>query len=196
MLCTVMIPSRWRFDKLLDCLTSWLVHTTNLDDLQIIVRLHETDTASTARMSELEEAFPTVQVVTGPDKPRSEANNWLWEQMRPMAEGTWHQYWSDDMQIYGKNNWDDQLREVPLSGYIAHPEFHRLGGSTYVRDNQGPVPFIPASCYAQYGIKKVMEPADVGFKKLLEGRHHWKPWFLEGVGVFHDREVDRTLTER
>lgn len=191
-LLSVLIPSKFRFDKLKRAIESWEQCTRYHGNLEVIVGLDQSDQESVARIGELQFPFP-VKVYQDRDKLPLEPSCWLWNKIKPHATGIWHQYWSDDMTIYGTSRWDEELAKVATTGLIVQPEFHKLGGSLYPKDSGGPVPFIPASCYEALGIPQVPEPPDTGLETLLRIEHGWKHHFLQGVGVFHDREADRTL---
>lgn len=193
-LCSVMIPSRWRFDSLIRSVKSWHEFSASPDSFEILVRLHDSDTESMDRQDELTQLG--VRVFHGRDKIKPEANNWLWNQLRPHATGIWHQYWSDDMQIFDSGtHWDELLARIPTEGFIVQPEIHKLNDSIYAAHDAGPVPFVPAKCMEKFGFDGVLEPPDTTLDNVLRVSGGWKTYFLKGVGVFHDRHVDRTLTD-
>ena len=189
MLCSILIPSLWRFDKLKQAIKSFYA-TASKDQFEMIVRLQDNDRESMGRIAELSAFGSTLQILVGHEKPEGLGNAWLWNEMVSAASGDWHQYWSDDMTISG--DWSTQLAGLPTEGVIAHPEIHQLNNSRYRNDKLGPVPFIPKGAFASIGVKELPEPVDTNGASLLYNAG-WNHVFLKGVGVHHLREADRTL---
>lgn len=187
-LCSVLIPSRWRYEQLVRSIDSWLKNTHEMNNLEIIVRLHESDSTSYPRLEELIGLCPKiVKVVAGRDRVFPEEHNWLWNQIRDQATGVWHQYWSDDMILKDKGvHWDELLSSVPTTGFIVQPEFHNLGGSVHANLDAGPAPFVPSKCLEAFGYNEIPEPPDIALNNILR-KNGWRTHILPGIEVFHDR---------
>lgn len=191
MICSIIIPSKWRFDRLKKSIAAFY-ETAEPVNFEIIVRLEEDDPESISRQLELHEFGNNLSVHVRPTKPYDMDNGFLWNDMIPIAKGTWHQYWSDDQIIFGKG-WDDQLKEVPTHGFIVHPEIHQLNESIYRHDCGGPTPFFPANAIKKYGYDIIPWPLDSHIYQVFVVKHHWKCHFLKGIRVWHQRKSDRTL---
>jgi len=189
-LCSILIPSLWRFNKLKQAIGSFYV-TAPRDAFEVLVRLQENDPESIARKDELLRMGDNLRVWVGPPKPKGQGNSMLWNYLVPHASGKWHQYWSDDMMIDG--DWSQQMAQLPLTGVIAQPEIHRLNNSRYLNDNAGPVPFVPATAWAEAGLKELPEPIDTKAWEIFCVQRQWRAVFLKGVSVIHNRVSDATL---
>lgn len=176
MLLSVLIPSLFRFDQLKQSILSW--HQSGPGEFEVLVRLHLSDQESCDRWQELRGGWP-LKVLFSRDKLPKEGNAFLWSEMIPLAHGEWIQFWSDDMTIEGP--WVMGLK-LCERWKVQHPEVHQLNGSVYVRDSDGPTPFVPEMiCPASL--------SEVPDKTFFNAPHN----FLPGVTVKHTRKIDRTL---
>jgi len=189
MLCSVLIPSLWRFDKLKRAIKSFYA-TADKSQFEMLIRLQENDEESVRRQGELSGFGYNLTVFVGRPKPEGVGNSWLWNDMMQHATGDWHQYWSDDQTISG--DWSTQLAALPIKGIVAQPEIHQLNNSRYLSDKLGPTPFIPRDAFTNTGMNELPEPIDTGGVLHLF-KNGWNHVFLKGVGVHHIREADRTL---
>lgn len=194
-LCSILIVSRLRFEKLKLAMQSFL-NTAKHENIEFIIRLHKNIAEDWDRRHELQALCPNVrvEVFAGRDLNPGEAKNILHEEIRHLARGLWHNYWSDDEVISGRG-WDEQLEYVPTTGFIVNPEVYRLGLTHYKQSLEGfgPTPFVPADCLDRFGVKVLQEPPDLALDNLLRQDNGWKMVLLKGVMIFHDREIDRTL---
>lgn len=190
-LVSVLIPSLWRFDKLLLAIRSFYATADKPERIQMLVRLHHSDEEAWGRRSEINGIDRYIRVLWEANKPPGAGNEVLWNELLPLAHGLWHQYWSDDMQIVGKG-WDTKLGEVPLSGYVAHPMIHKLNESIYSENIDGPVPFVPAWAMKHFGYPIFTKVPDLQIHEVLIKKQGWKPWYLDGITVEHSRVEDRT----
>lgn len=191
-ICSVLIPSLGRFDKLKRAIQSIFDTVNGRGTIEVIVRLHLSDTESVARAHELYHMEPLLlKIIWGNDKEPGQGNEVLWNHLRLHALGVWHQYFSDDMIMTGKG-WDTMLWHIPTEGIIPQPEIHQLGASTYMDDVGGPIPFVPKDAFSSYGYTNLPTVPDVAVNDILIKKHGWKPHFLKGIGVHHQREEDAT----
>ncbi len=189
-LCSVLLPSLGRFDKLLRAIQSFYDTVENPNNIEVLVRLHFSDREAMERRNELFHFGRNIWVTIGEDKPEGAGNAVLWNELLPIAKGTWLQLWSDDMEIVG-HGWDTKLEKMPTTGVIVHPEIHQLNESQYPNDARGPVPFIPRTAMHFFADEKFHAVPDVAIPNVLIPLG-WKVRFLEGVGVRHDRHEDAT----
>lgn len=190
-LVSVLLPSLWRFDKLLLAIRSFYETADNPDRIQMLVRLHYCDTEAWDRTPEIIAIDRRIVIQWAPDKPEGVANHVLWNDLLHLATGRWHQYFSDDMRLVG-NGWDTQLEQAPPHGAVVHPEIHQLNQSIYSENIDGPVPFVPAWAMTNFGYPKFTKVPDVQIHEVLVKQHGWEPWFLKGISVLHDRVEDKT----
>lgn len=192
-LVSVMIPSLWRFDGLMRAIRSFRDTADDPKRIQMLIRLHYSDTASMARAIEFEEfekAFWSFEVIAGSYKPKGAENDWLWNELKRLAVGTWHQYWSDDQTIEGKG-WDSQLSTfAELDSLVVNPEGHRLNLQLYHYDKCHPTPFVRARDIA--GPLPGVPDAWVYQHLILDGG--FNTITLPGITTNHQRdENDPTL---
>ena len=101
-ICSVLIPSRKRFDRLIKSIRSFYDTADDANNFETIVRLHASCPGDTSRISEILAIDGAIKIIVGRDKTPLEYNNMLWNECDRIAVGTWRQYWSDDMVIEGK----------------------------------------------------------------------------------------------
>ena len=185
-LCTAIIPSRGRIDQLFRCIDS-IIQSASGDDYQIHVRLDDNDDSSLARVSELE-AYPVVKVEIGNSPGWSGLDQVVYGPVANASQSTWVWILNDDMTIKAEgNNWDDLLREVPTTGYWCEPEFHQLNDSVYENDERSCAPLFRTRCWRDLGVSQDLpSPCDYVLVDILKNRG-WKPWFLKGLRVWHQR---------
>lgn len=185
-LCSVLIPSRHRIDQLFRAIDSIISSASETNNYQIAVYLDDDDTQSVARVADLE-AYPVVSVTVGPSPGYSYLDR-VHTQMAKKYPATWIWIVNDDMTIKADAGpWNELLTEVPTTGYYIQPEIHQLGGSVYPRDPQSCSPMFVNGCWETLcNCTAIPTPCDCVLVQMLNMKG-WKPWFLKGVTVWHQR---------
>lgn len=185
LICSFMIPSRKRRAKLNACLET-IHNTAATRDFECLVRLDHDDTESIKTVTKWS-GRDTVKFSYGPRNPYGE----LYKTQHPLAElarGQWLWVFNDDFEILvDEKRWDDVLREVPTTGYYCQPERHRLNNSTYEKDRRSCAPCVPKGSWNLVNIKFGSQ-CDYAVPDALD-KIGWKPWFLKGVTIFHNRNT-------
>lgn len=188
-LCSVLIPSRGRIDRLLNSIHSIKTNASS-NGFEILVRLDDDDHDSVSRKRELADAG--AKIVIGPRfKGWASYHDFLTE-LSEAATGLFIWMLNDDVLISGQP-WDMRLWEAGGSEFVGHTEIHQLNGSVYHRGDRGPFPIVPRNCWKRFGYERIGEHADVWFDKVLHQEQGWPYHFLEGVKLEHQRRVDAIL---
>lgn len=188
MLCSFLIPSRKRISKLMRAIQS-VLQSADGASFEILIRLEEDDADSIARGEDLCQ-MPGVSVFVGPAMGYKMIGPNHFTFLASIAKGSWVWIMNDDMTLSrepGGLGWDTLLETVPKSGYYVEPFVHKLNNSIYPQDNRcGGAAFI-RNCWQSFGMKVIPTDFDYAIPKLLEARG-WKPWFLDGITLWHDRD--------
>lgn len=180
----ILIPSRGRFDQLLRCIKSF--HATSFPgNFDIWVKFDEDDAESIVRISELAQ-FNNVNIVIGPRLDGYGSIDWFCTRMAEASSAKWICIFNDDATIEGAG-WEEQLREVPIPGYIVQPEVYQLGASKYPLSEGGAFPFVPNGCWKWMGKDRIEPPSDTLMDQLLRVKGGWQTWFLTGITANHQR---------
>lgn len=108
-------------------------------------------------------------------------------QLSDVSRGRWLWPLSDDCTIDGKA-WDEQIIKTPTTGFVLYPQFDKLDKSIYREVSNGPFPAVPRDCWKQFGCPRCPEPPDYALNEILIKKNGWKPRFLQGITVIHERE--------
>lgn len=177
MICSVLIPSRKRFDHLKRCVQS-ICDTADMVETEIIVRLHSDDIESVDRLRELDGA----QVIVGEPLLDYTTHGKSFMEMIPLAQGDWIFSPTDDSYITGQG-WDEWLKDVEKEKWICAPEWFRNGGSTYHRCSTHPTPIVPRKC-GIFNKDTFAFPHDIHIWRTLRSQG-WKPKFIKGMTFHH-----------
>lgn len=188
MICSVLIPSRARPERLIRTIES-IQKAARTEDYEVLLRLDDDDKDTVSR--ELDRRA-RVRVVTGPRMRGYPDLNVFYTQLSDVARGLWVWIMNDDATVSGQG-WDVLLRKVPTTGVIAQPEFHKLNRSMYPRNEGGAFPLVPNGCWKSFGWTAIQDPADSRLDELLRGQHGWTTHFLAGITVHHQRDADEAL---
>lgn len=116
-LVSVLIPSRNRLDLLESCVKSWKTLAANPDDIEIIVRLHLSDSES---MAWAVKRPYSIQVVAGEDYNLHASMSTFVNCLAACSTGDWLMPVSDDFECLTKG-WDNALHAVstdPRNQYL------------------------------------------------------------------------------
>jgi hypothetical protein len=188
MLCSVLIASRRRFDKLLRCIESVYEHSFIVPEFEVIVRFHKTDLEARDRCVELDR-FENVSAIWGEDLAGYESLGYFYNELIEQAQGKWCWHLNDDMVVIttteGKT-WNTELDGVIGNYLLVQPELHQLNNSVYVFDKRGPAPIHPRKCLGKLLLRAATGAAvDSAIYEELVEKRKWQVVFLEGIGVHH-----------
>lgn len=193
MLCSVLIASRHRPDGLHKNIQS-LHATANPENFDVWIRLDDDDAETISRLPEFER-YGNVHHLIGPRLNNYFSIGKFCSEIADLAAGEWVMITDDDALMLG-SGWDEQLKAVPKTGYVAHPEFYWLDTSEYGSGSCGPVAaFVPNGCWKQYGFPDIGEPPDHWLNSLLVIAKGWKVWLLKGITHKHERGDEAALAE-
>lgn len=202
-LCSVLIPSRARPDRLRKTIRS-IWETSDAGRVEILVRFDSDDELSLGIVTEL--ARDGVRVVVGPRGRGYLTLAVYYEELARIAAGAWIWVMNDDAHIMGHDGrwppcdlaaargWDARLAEIPLV-HIVQPEMYKLGGSGYLHCDGGAFPLVPNGAWRSFGEPHLCEPIDTWLDVILHQRGNWQTRFLKGVAVVHDRDTADVLEE-
>lgn len=193
MLCSILITTRKRPMRLVKLLRS-IRDTADPDNYEVRIRIDEDDIPTKSILPELPAIIKNCHIRVG-----ARGDGWasvakFWDEIYKQSIGTWSWMLSDDMVIEGIG-WDKLLAQVPTEGFIVHPEIHKLGGSTYKEDTNGPVPIVPKGALERFGFDGIPNPPDTGINDVFRRKSGWKLHYLRGIGVWHQRDDETFLTE-
>lgn len=194
MLCSVIIPTRKRLNKLTRAVAS--VFSTALDptNVEVVLRIHSDDLETIQALPELL-AMGNVKVAIGEPLKYGDSGTFYWEPCQ-LAVGRWVWMFNDDAMIdTSSDGWDGELSEIETSGWIVVPQTSRLGPSIYTLDQSCPFHLVPNRWWEQFGLKHFGHPIDNFVLDRLRHDAKWKTKFLPGLSVWHDRDELESLSE-
>lgn len=198
MICSVLIPSRGRPERLRKTIQS-ISDTSSKANVQILVRFDDDDDASLKIVDQL--LRDGIGVVVGPRKFGYPSLGEFYLELAQAARGAWIWIMNDDAYVTGPpkaraRTWDEMLRAIPRTGFIVQPECYQLGFSKYWNSEGGAFPIVPNGCWRDVGAEFAGGAAvDTWLDQLLRVQTGWQTRFLEGVAVVHDRDTDDVLAK-
>jgi hypothetical protein len=193
MLCSVLIPSRKRFNRLRNCIQSIVECAYDPDRVEFMVKLDDDDHESIFRVGEMNE-FKNVRTVVTPRGGGWAESNVFLTQLSDASNGQWVWVMNDDVVVScEKEKWDILLSQVPTECFLVQPGIHQLGGSTYGEHEGGPFPIAPRNCWKKTHPHSFPFPVDTGLHEVLVRHMRWKTKYLDGVRVWHQRDNDQEL---
>lgn len=189
MICSILIPTRGRKAKLRACLESFY-RSGNIGEFEVLLAI-DTDDAETQQAAEvLKKDFPNVEFFVGDRGSGWYEHGRRYSELAAKAKGEWTWMMNDDSQVRGAN-WTEAFRKIEGT-CLVHPEFHRLNESLYQNDPRGSFPAVRNKSWEILGYDAIGTPTDDSLNNMAENAG-WPVRFLQGVEMFHDREVDDTL---
>lgn len=200
MLCSVLLPTRMRVNKLCRAVKSVFDTADNPQRVEVILRVHADDLDTIKAIPELL-PLGTVRVAIGPKVEYGKVAT-CFNEAAALATGQWHMQFNDDTYIIGKG-WDTQLEDMDVStGPMVQPELNQLGPSGYRHDYSCPFMWYPWWVWEDYYERNLPDPADAAIwhwsSSLLantpsgnidpRGKPKDNAKFLSGITVFHDRD--------
>ena len=187
-LISILIPSRGRVAMLKRCVES-IKAVTPQDDYEILIRADEDDGETLRALEELEKEHPNLRGVIGkclfdgPKRGFTPVVNHYYTELAGMAKAPWIWIMNDDCTIEG-DGWIDDLRGVPLEGYLVEPGIYKLNVSSYVGCPAFPI--MANQSWLKLGATEIMHPADTAMIKLYTIDNDWQVELLSGLTVWHD----------
>lgn len=194
-ICSVLIPSRGRPERLKRTITS-IWETARSVPVEIWIRFDDDDNTSLAVIAELErDPRGRVRVAVGPRLCGYPSIGDFYAELCALSIGDWIWIMNDDAHVTGAG-WDAQLAQIPTEGFIVQPECYQLGHSKYWSSEGGAFPVVPANCWTKLGAEFLRGAAvDTWLDQLLRVQNGWQTKFLTGVAVVHERDADDVLAK-
>lgn len=209
-LCSVLVPSRCRFDRLLKTVNSVFSTVSDPSRIEVLVRFDADDTESLARVGELE-VMKNVRYLVGPRLSGYAALPAFYDEMVAIAKGSWVWIMNDDahiravwecmhdpaegqrrLQVY--RYWDTQLADVPIThDVILQVELYRWGASDYWNHNASAFPIVMHEGWKRIGEPQLQNPVDIWLDEIVRRVAGGRTLFLDGVAVVHERDDDAVL---
>ncbi len=183
MICSFLLPSRQRPEKLLRAINSIFDTASSPEKIQVLIRL-DCDDPALCQAVGLIPKRPEVITILGTREGPGAAN----EELVRIADGRWIGLFNDDAVMDGKG-WDDQLAGELRSDVIYQPEVYRLNDNSYHNSGMTGFPFFLNKCWDGNFLGS---PADASIVQLANARR-WNTQFLKGLTIWHDRVADATL---
>jgi hypothetical protein len=198
-ICSVLIPSRSRIDRLRKTLRS-IHETSHASDVEILVRFDDDDHASLDVIGDLTREHG-IRVLTGPRRLGYLSLGEFYAELAAVATGTWIWIMNDDAYVTGpptgsESSWDVDLQAIQTTGEIVQPECYQLGHSKYWSSEGGAFPIVPNRCWERFSERFDGGPSvDIWLDRMLRARNGWKTRFLSGIAVVHERDADDVLAK-
>lgn len=189
-LVSLLLPTRKRVPQLRRCLDSVYDNCTQAGDTELFVKIDDDDEETKAITNELVVVYGAKLIISPREAGYGSLGRWLC-QMEDAASGTWSWMLNDDMTVE-RGDWLGELRKVPTTGYIVHPEQSRLGGSIYFNAENQAFPIWPRHCWKPFG-EILPAPADTQIHIWMVNQAGWKTWFMKGVVLWHQRGNEEKL---
>lgn len=218
-ICSVLIPSRKRPDRLDKTITSILASVSDPTEIEILVRADHDDTETVERFR----GDPRIRELHVGDRGTGYASLHIYyEELCARASGIFIWLMNDDCTLRYDGlapgakvpHWDRQLTErLPMWGAIGQPEFYQLGKSSYrhagaafpivplyswripehPEDHSGPWGWAANAEALPADPRHLQHPADTYLDQRLRVEHGWKVVYLDHLCVVHDRDADDVL---
>lgn len=188
MICSFLIPSRARYDRLKKSIESIRAHS---HDSEILVRLDHCDPGSIEFLME----NPDVKTLIGSrdfgEYYGYKAVHLMYTELALAASAPWIWVWNDDsfLDVGEGFDWEAQLAGIEPKETIVHPEWYQLHQSFYQHCDSG-FPLIPNGSWEG--------PMDVPIDTWMIERAKklgWGRTWLGGVTVNHQRDSEQELLE-
>ncbi len=199
MICSVLIPSRGRPERLRQAIRS-IRETSRSENVEILLRLDGDDASTLATVDDLAREHD-FRATIGPRRLGYPSIGEFYAELASVAQGTWIWIMNDDAYVTGppsgsETSWDVQLAAVPISGVIVQPECYQLGHSKYWSSPGGAFPLVPNGCWSALGKAFNGGSAiDTWLDQLLRARNGWRTQFLAGIAAVHERDTEDVLAK-
>lgn len=183
--CSILLPSRFRFDRLLKCVDSIHAAATGRD-FEIIIRLHDDDESSLSRIPELTDNYGTVRIITGKTLLAYSSLDSFYDECQVAAVSDRRWLINDDSVIEG-TGWDEKLALIPAD-HIVHCGIHGIALGRHHNDANSAAPIFNSSVLGRIAGTNLFKGAGPPVDVYLSG-HYAKAGlptsFLEGITYWH-----------
>jgi hypothetical protein len=196
MLCSILIPSRGRPDRLLKTIQSIIDSAADPKQFEFLIRVDEDEKTKYIDAIGSLPLQTNIWQISGRRKDGWYSIHEFYDELADTANDKWIWIMNDDATVscWGEKKWDEQLAEIKTKGFIVYPEVHKLNESTYVKDAGGAFPILPNKCWKKYKVDSIPKDCDKSLYELLLS-HGWAAKFLSGVTAAHERDSDEQLNE-
>lgn len=189
-----IIPTRKRLPRLLKTLDSIMSTATDKDCIEAVLRVDEDDFETLTGFPS--QNYPWVKIVKGPRYTGYTSMGKFVTEACAATDATWCLLIDDDSWLIGKG-WDEKLRNIPTTGFLAQAMIYNLGHSTYFYPESSPVGlFFPNQCWKLTGQEELSSPADIMIYDAMIKTMGWKMRYIEGLTYRHDRDSDEVMALR
>ncbi len=193
LICSVLLPSRKRFNRLREAVQSLVESGPELSSFDVIVRLDYDDQESLENVRFLR-VYRNVKIVVGPRFAGYKDLNLIYTDLAVSTPAPWVFIFNDDSKLNPLSDWVKQLSRFNPSHHLVQPETVTNGGSTYHCCKGGPFPIVPNRSWEKCGLHILPDPVDTQIDILLS-RNGWRTCYLEGMTVFHNRDTQDVLDQ-
>jgi hypothetical protein len=190
---SIVFPTYNRPKKLRAALKSLTLNAAKPDDIEVFVRVTDTDKATMDELPELQRHFSFTPVI-GPRKKGYISLCDYFDEMVKLCRGEWIFQWNDDGQVLTNGaNWDSIIRPMceQNSDCWITAETHRLGTSDYKNDSHMPFHLFERKHWPEITKDnrhlKFGAASDLLIFYFFEGKG-WPCKFAKGVTFWHDRD--------
>jgi hypothetical protein len=187
---SVLIPTRYRIERLAQAIGSLLDTAAHPDKVEFVLRMHSDDSETVSAIPKLLR-MATVQVIVGRPLGYEGDPVYFWE-MSNIASGRW---------LLGFN--DDVIMERSSAGWDVHPDLvdertiyipavSKFNESVYVNDSNCPFNILPNRWWTHIGATQFEFPTDKTMYSRLRAAG-WKTQFLTGMAIHHKHMADDKL---
>jgi hypothetical protein len=191
-LCSVLLPSRARINQCVDAVNSLLGAEPELNDkIDILLRL-DRDDPQLEEYTDLFGAMPNVHIMIGERGHGFIDICFYYTELAKTTDAKWLMQWNDDATISGP--WISELAKVTDDRVWVQCEIHRLGGSTYPKDDGAPFVILPNRFWEVIGLDTIPKYSDTGSINSLRALG-WKCQFLPETSFHHQRADNDTIEQ-
>src|ERR1700743_2916936 len=149
MLCSILIPTRFRISGLRVCLFSFASRANaHVKEYEFIVRMHRDDIETLALIPELIRDYPNLRIIIGENMKGFDSLGDFYEEMAAIAKGEFVWIINDDEEVSG--DWFNVLKNSPRNALLK-PETYQLNKSVYVRNPDCGTVVVPNLLWKKYG---------------------------------------------
>jgi len=182
-LISILMPTRGNIGGLMLALGSIKRTATNMDEVEILLRMDDDDPNRTAIADGLAADFGARTIVGPRGRGYIDMGVFI-NDLAKEATGQWCWLMDDDAWIEG--NWQPQIAAIPAdpaNGPCLNAEFYQLGPSHYVTPQDSPVGLIMPTAL----VKKISHnnPVDAQWWSISR-QMGWTTHFLKGVTYYHE----------
>lgn len=190
MLCSILIPTRFRLEGLRVCMFSFSSRAAGKEkEYEFVIRMHRDDLETLVQIPTLLESYPNLRIIIGENMRGFDSLGDFYEEMAAIAKGDFVWLINDDEEVSG--DWFSTLFNAPRNALLK-PETYQLNKSVYVRNPDCGTVVMPNQIWKKYGAT-IPASVDLAMYELLVKNNGHALHYLTGITSYHHRKVDRTL---